>query len=264
MRGKCDLKKNIIPKKYIHNINNSIANIMRNFVAPKYAKKDNSDLFKLVTSKSRKLRGNLYKCFSKFTSCIEILGEKNIKKYLKKKKFYNPVLVAYSIVVMEPNIKNYLFPIHQDLKHRLSKNSLLIWIPLNKSVKGELGGLKVYQNSDKYGPLPHEIGENGIMQLKKKSLKKINNLKEISFVDYQVGDAIFLSPFMCHGSIPNKSLTKSRWTLVISIDDITSSAHLSKSMHPFNINKYSTSLLNEDVRKLSDFMSKKQIRKVRK
>ena len=75
----------------------------------KSKKTDNSFLFEKATAKSKTLRSNLYKSFGKLVSCIEILSNKNVKKYFKKQNFKNIVLVSYSIVVMEPNFKNIYF-----------------------------------------------------------------------------------------------------------------------------------------------------------
>ena len=242
-----EMKKNIISRKYISKINNDIQSIMESYLG-KSKKTDNSFLFEKATAKSKTLRSNLYKSFGKLVSCIEILSNKNVKKYFKKQNFKNIVLVSYSIVVMEPNFKKYLFPIHQDLKERISKKSLLLWIPLNKSL-GSLGGITLFQKSHKFGPLYHEPNSRGIMQLKKKSLKKIEKLKKFNFVKYNQGDILFMSPFIAHNSIENRDQKKSRWTLVIQVDELSKTKHFGKSLHPYNIDKFTSNLANEEIRK---------------
>jgi len=243
-----EFKKSIIPKKYINNINNDIKTIMESYLG-KRIKIDNSTLFEKATTKSKILRNNLYKIFGKLVSCIEILSNTNIKSYLKKKNFKNIVLVSYSIVIMEPNFKKFLFPIHQDLKRRISNKSLLLWIPLNNSYGGQLGGMTLFEKSHKLGPLYHEPSSNGVMQLKKSSLKKIKKFKKISIIKYNEGDVLFMSPFIAHNSIMNKHLKKSRWTLIIQVDDAASTRHLSRSLHPYNIDKFTSNLSNEEIRK---------------
>ena len=104
-----ELKKNIISRTYIHKINKDIKNAMKNYVDKKYYNKSNSFLFNLVSKKSKKLRSNLFKSFSNLVSCIEILSDKNIKKFLLKKKYNNLVLVNFSIIIMEPKLNTYLF-----------------------------------------------------------------------------------------------------------------------------------------------------------
>ena len=225
-----EFKKAIIPKNYIDRINNDIKTIMESYLG-KRIKTDNSTLFEKATAKSKILRSNLYKSFVKLFSCIEILSNKNIKSYLKKKNF-----------------KKFLFPIHQDLKRRISKKSLLLWIPLNNS-KGSLGGMTLFQKSHKLGPLYHEPNSNGVMQLKKSSLKKIKKLKKFNIVKYNQGDILFMSPFIVHNSIMNKDLKKSRWTLIIQVDEISSTKHFDKSLHPYNIDKFTFNLSNEEIRK---------------
>ena len=125
---------------------------------------------------------------------------------------------------MEPNRRTFLFPIHQDLKHRLSLKSILMWIPLNKS-NGKLGGMTLYENSHKFGPLKHEISKSGIMQLNKRSFKKNIKVKKVNFTKYNKGDILFISPYLAHQSIVNTHDKESRWTLIIQVDDITSSKH---------------------------------------
>ena len=242
-----EFKRAIIPKNYIDRINNDIQTIMESYLG-KRIKSDNSTLFKKATAKSKILRSNLYKSFGKLVSCIEILSNKNIKSYFKKKNFKNIVLVSYSIVLIEPNFKKFLFPIHQDLKERISKKSLLLWIPLNNS-NGSLGGMTLFQKSHKLGPLYHEPNSNGVMQLKKGSLKKIKKLKKFNIVKYNQGDILFMSPFMAHNSIMNKDLKKSRWTLIIQVDEVSSTKHFGKSLHPYNIDKFTSNLSNEEIRK---------------
>ena len=243
------MKKNFLSKKYINKIKKNINNIMNNFV--KYKKKNNSELFNLISKKSNKLRGNLYKCFSKFTSCTEILSDKKLKKYLINQGFKNPILHSYSIIVMEPNKKKYLFPLHQDLKHRISKKSILMWIPLNDNINGKLGGIEVFKNSQKSGPLPHEIGESGLMQLKKRYLNKVKKLVSYKVDNFRVGDIFFMSPYLCHRSILNLDEKDSRWTLIIQIDDITKPHHLKNSLHPFDIDKFTLNLSNDKLRKIN-------------
>ena len=83
----------------------------------------------------------------------------------------------------------------------------MLWIPLNKSL-GSLGGITLFQKSHKFGPLYHEPNSRGIMQLKKKSLKKIEKLKKFNFVKYNQGDILFMSPFIAHNSIENRDQKK--------------------------------------------------------
>lgn len=241
-----EINKNIIQKKYIKKINSEIKNIMSFHVKNK--KKSNSELFKLITDKSKKLRGNIFKTFSKLASCLEIIYTPELKKFFKKKKYRNLTLISSGIVVMEPKKNTFLFPIHQDLKNRLSCKSILMWIPLNNS-NGSLGGITLYKNSNKIGPLKHEVGPAGIMQLKKDSLKKISKLKKFNYTKYKIGDILFCSPFVAHQSIVNSHNKESRWTLIIQVDDMSKSKHLKKSLNPFNVDFYSSSLTNEETRK---------------
>jgi len=217
-------------------------------------KNNNSELFKLITKKSKKLRENLFKSFSRLISCIEILSDKKIKSFLKKKNYKNLALISFSVVVMEPNRKKFLFPVHQDLKNRLSNKSILMWIPLNKS-KGSLGGVTLYKNSHKLGLLKHEIGHSGIMQLKSKSQQKIAKLQKIDFNKYNVGDVLFISPFLVHKSINNINKKDSRWTLIIQVDDLTSTKHFSKSLNPYDVDYHSASLTNEETRKKENYVN---------
>ena len=87
------------------------------------------------------------------------------------------------------------------------------------------------------------------MQLKKKSLKKIEKLKKFNFVKYNQGDILFMSPFIAHNSIENRDQKKSRWTLVIQVDELSKTKHFGKSLHPYNIDKFTSNLANEEIRK---------------
>ena len=50
--------------------------------------------------------------------------------------------------------------------------------------------LNYYKNSNKFGPLHHEVGEKGMMQLKKKSIKQISNLETYDLNKYKIGDIV--------------------------------------------------------------------------
>ena len=78
-----EIKKNILSKKYISKINSEINHIMKYHVNKNAS---NSELFSLVTRKSKKLRENVFKSFSKLISCLELLSDKKLKNFFKKKK----------------------------------------------------------------------------------------------------------------------------------------------------------------------------------
>ena len=103
-----EIKEKIIQKKYINKINYEIKNIMSFHVKNK--KKSNSELFQLVSSKSKKLRGNVLKIFTKLASSLEIISTPRLKKFFKNKKFKNLTLISSGIVIMEPKKKNFSFP----------------------------------------------------------------------------------------------------------------------------------------------------------
>ena len=168
-------------------------------------------------------------------------------KILSKKGFKNTVLAAYSIVVMEPKMKKFLFPFHQDLKTRHSKKSISMWIPLNDNLKN-MGGLELIKDSEKFGPIPHFINQKGLTEIKNFYMKKMRKMKRIKITKYKRGDVLFFSPYTVHKSIPNFHSKESRWSLIAQFDDLTNPYHLRKSTFPFKIEKYSTQSTNESFR----------------
>ena len=241
-------KKNFFDKKNINKINKDINNILIKFSKKnKNKKKSNSELFEECTNISIKLRQNVYKTFSKLFTINSLLNEKKVQKILSKKGFKNTVLASYSIVVMEPKIKKFLFPFHQDLKTRHSKKSISMWIPLNDNLNN-MGGLELIKNSEKFGPIPHFINQKGLTEIKNFYMKKMRKMKRIKITKYKRGDVLFFSPYTVHKSIPNFHSKESRWSLIAQFDDLTNPYHLRKSTFPFKIEKYSTQSTNESFR----------------
>ena len=233
-----EIKKNFIDKNYIIKLRSEIKNILKQHVSIKQRNKSIDEMYKLISKKSEKLKGNIYDVISKLTTCLSILYSKEIQGYLKKNKFKNLVHHGSSVLIMEANKKKFLFDIHQDLRNRLSKSAILIWIPISNYSK-DLGGIKVWKNSNKLGILKHDIVENGTPKLKKNILSKILKLNSYEFTNFKIGDVLFMSPYCVHSSIPNNSkLNKIRWTLVVQVDDNTNCKHLKKSIHPFKIKKF--------------------------
>ena len=241
-------KKNFFDKKNINKINKDINSILIQFSKKnKNKKKSNSELFEECTNISIKLRQNVYKTFSKLFTINSLLNEKKVQKILSKKGFKNTVLASYSIVVMEPKIKKFLFPFHQDLKTRHSKKSISMWIPLNDNLNN-MGGLELIKNSEKFGPIPHFINQKGLTEIKNFYMKKMRKMKRIKITKYKRGDVLFFSPYTVHKSIPNFRSKESRWSLIAQFDDLTNPYHLRKSTFPFKIEKYSTQSTNESFR----------------
>lgn len=240
------LKKNFLSKKNINKVNKDINDILSQFT-DKNKKKSNSELFQNCTNISIKLRQNVYKTFSKLFSINSLLNEKKIQKILSKKGFKNSVLTSYSIVVMEPKIKKFLFPFHQDLKTRYSKKSISMWVPLNDSLKN-MGGLELIENSEKFGPISHFINQQGLTEIKDFYMKKMEKMPRIKITKYKRGDVLFFSPYTVHKSIPNYHNKESRWSLIAQFDDLSNPTHLKKSTFPFKIEKYSTPHTNESMR----------------
>jgi len=241
-------KKNFFDKKNINKINKDINSILIQFSKKnKNKKKSNSELFEECTNISIKLRQNVYKTFSKLFTINSLLNEKKVQKILSKKGFKNTVLASYSIVVMEPKIKKFLFPFHQDLKTRHSKKSISMWIPLNDNLNN-MGGLELIKNSEKFGPIPHFINQKGLTEIKNFYMKKMRKMKRIKITKYKRGDVLFFSPYTVHKSIPNFHSKESRWSLIAQFDDLTNPYHLRKSTFPFKIEKYSTQSTNESFR----------------
>ena len=241
-------KKNFFDKKNINKINKDINSILIQFSKKnKNKKKSNSELFEECTNISIKLRQNVYKTFSKLFTINSLLNEKKVQKILSKKGFKNTVLASYSIVVMEPKIKKFLFPFHQDLKTRHSKKSISMWIPLNDNLKN-MGGIELIENSEKFGPIPHFINQRGLTEIKNFYMRKMKKLRRIKITKYKRGDVLFFSPYTAHKSIPNYHSKESRWSLIAQFDDLSNPSHLRKSTFPFKIEKYSTPLTNESMR----------------
>lgn len=191
------------------------------------------------------LKNNCYNLFGKLAALPLLLADQNIHRIVQELGFGRATIQAHSIFCLEPGNKRNKFLAHQDLRERTSLRSLLIWVPL--SAGPNLGGMACYEGTHCAGPLRHDISETGKPFLPREFY---DDARRVNITDFQVGDCIFMDPYLIHESIENTG-DAIRWTAVLKLDDARELTHISEALHPFSIDEYIDLRTNEERLKLA-------------
>ena len=236
-------RHNILNAATIARLRNQMLTIMRPYCA---AGPDNEApeaaidrCFSEISAQGQDIKSNIYKMFGRLSELPMLLADKAIKADVSEMGFSAFTIQAYSVFCLEPGNTHHYFLPHQDLRNRTSLKSLIIWAPL--SAGPELGGMACWPGSHLSGPMRHGLSERGQLMLPTESYA---NFERTALTNYEIGDVIFMNPYLIHESVVNTG-EAIRWTAVVKIDDIESNDHLADNLHPFSIDEYIDSRTNE-------------------
>ena len=183
--------------------------------------KNEKDIIKLYFSKNRSLWVSVYNLLHLDPLIYRIASSKKILSYCKKIGIKKPHFGTrpYVRVDMPNDLKYSKFKAHQDFPYNYhSKNSVVIWIPLQSTDK-ELGCLRVSEKS----------------HFKKKVFKHnhdkfIINRDRFKFKDIpcKFGEAIIFSEFLVHESGENIS-DKIRFSVQLRVTDLSSKEYAKRN-----------------------------------
>lgn len=238
--------RGIVSDERINSVKDGIIEIMKPYCTPNSNNVyDIDDCFRQISESSPELKKNCYKLFGRLAALPLLLSDPGIAKRVADLGFSKSTIQAFSVFCLEPgNAKNTFLP-HQDLRERTSLRSLLIWTPLSSGER--IGGMGCYEGTHHDGPLRHDITDTGKPFVDEQLLKYS---KYVDLTDFQVGDCVFMDPYLIHQSEINEG-DQIRWTAVIKIDSIENLSHLENGIHPFPIDEYIDLRQNEERLKLA-------------
>lgn len=185
------------------------------------------------------LKNNCYRLFGKLAAVPRILSDPGVARKIKEFGFEDATIQTYSVFCLEPGNRRNTFLPHQDLRDRTSLNSLQLWLPLSSGPG--MGGMACFAGTHRRGPIHHEITETGKPYLLE---SEYSGARRFDMVDYELGDVVFMTPYLVHESIENTGQDV-RWTAVIKLDSVHDLKHLSESTAPFPIDKFIDLRTNE-------------------
>ncbi len=251
------IRKNFVQVERLQEIRSKMLEIMSPFCDYPTDQPDSLDkCFAEIGAKSQTLKSNCYKMFSRLADLPLMLTEPNIAKFIADNGFRNFTIQAASVFCIEPKDDRHIFLPHQDLVDRMSLKTLQFWIPLSSGK--DIGGVAVWRGSHLNGPIKHkwQTGEDYCADPKQKFQnfagaagrrkpfgalvlpeEKYSHLERLDMIDYELGDALVLTPYTVHGSIPNRGEAM-RWTFVIKIEEMVGTNHFWNDTSPFPMNEY--------------------------
>jgi ectoine hydroxylase-related dioxygenase (phytanoyl-CoA dioxygenase family) len=111
-----------------------------------------------------------------------------------------------------PGEGSYELPLHQDYATTRCRTAWRMWIPL-RDVDQQHGTMEVIPGSHNKGPYPysaslaierHEIDQRGLVA---------------QSLELPAGDGVLFSPWLVHGSVPNRS-QRTKWVLLLHLQDL--------------------------------------------
>ena len=247
-----EICRGLIARDKIESIRRKMLAIMAPFCDYPLDRSDSLDkYFVEISGRRQDLRSNVYKLFGRLADLPLLLSDEKICGVLEGLGFSVYTIQAYAIFCLEPYNERHLFVPHQDLKDRTSLNSLIIWVPLSSG--RYLGGIAYYPGSHKKGPIRHELSPSGQLQLPESAYR---GHEKVSLTDFEIGDCLFLSPYLIHESVINAG-ERIRWTAVVKIDDAIGITHVVDSLHPFVVTAYIDTRSNEERVREAEFKRRK-------
>ena len=209
--------QNLIPKKIVNEINDSIYLNARKYCQISGIKIDKSDnLNKILVKLRKKNKKNFGLLFDSLQTLGKAYEALNSKKILNKISFFLKVksnLLTFTDAAIRldaPNDKRNSLGWHQDSSYcrqnRNGTNGIVLWSPLVE-VRKCMGRLQFIEQSHSAGSLhiPKKKNKKFKTQQREVPRKIIDEFKKISEIDLSVGDALLLNLDIFHRSGINKS-----------------------------------------------------------
>ncbi len=116
-----------------------------------------------------------------------------------------------------PGEGSYELPLHQDYATTRCRTAWRMWIPL-RAVDRHHGTMEVVPGSHSRGPYPYSRGEMpGGAFIDRRELSQ-RGLASQS-LELPAGDGVIFSPWLVHGSVPNRS-DRTKWILLLHVQDL--------------------------------------------
>ena len=116
-----------------------------------------------------------------------------------------------------PGEATYELPLHQDYATTRCRTAWRMWIPL-RAVDRHHGTMEVIPGSHTRGPYPYLLGaEPASPSIDRRELME-RGLTPQS-LELPAGDGVIFSPWLVHGSVPNRS-RRTKWVLLLHVQDL--------------------------------------------
>lgn len=115
-----------------------------------------------------------------------------------------------------PGEATYQLPLHQDYATTRCRTAWRMWIPLRDADRHH-GTMEVVPGSHSTEPYPYSQGDSGGPFIDRRELAH-RGLATQS-LELPAGDGVIFSPWLVHGSVPNRS-TRTKWVLLLHLQDL--------------------------------------------
>jgi hypothetical protein len=115
-----------------------------------------------------------------------------------------------------PGEGTYELPLHQDYVTTRCRTAWRMWIPL-RDVDRQHGTMEVVPASHKSGPYPYASKNTGSLSIDRCEIER-RGLTAHS-LELPAGDGVLFSPWLVHGSVPNRS-QRTKWVLLLHVQDL--------------------------------------------
>jgi hypothetical protein len=114
-----------------------------------------------------------------------------------------------------PGESTYVLPLHQDYATTRCGTAWRLWIPL-RDVDRHHGTMEVVPGSHRAGPFRYGDGP-ALPSIDRDELMSRGLTPQC--LDCAAGDGVIFSPWLVHGSVPNRSL-RTKWVLLLHVQDL--------------------------------------------
>jgi ectoine hydroxylase-related dioxygenase (phytanoyl-CoA dioxygenase family) len=115
-----------------------------------------------------------------------------------------------------PGEGTYELPLHQDYATTRCRTAWRLWIPL-RDVDRQLGTMEVVPGSHKKGPYPYSSEGLAAPSIDRSELAQRNLAGQA--LELSAGAGVLFSPWLVHGSVPNRS-PRTKWVLLLHVQDL--------------------------------------------
>ena len=115
-----------------------------------------------------------------------------------------------------PREGTYELPLHQDYATTRCRTAWRMWIPL-RDVNRHNGTMEVVPSSHRRGPYPYSNG--GVTAPSIDPCELAQRGLAAQALKLRAGDGVIFSPWLVHGSVPNRS-DRTKWVLLLHIQDL--------------------------------------------
>ncbi|MBH10764.1 MAG: hypothetical protein CMG74_10525 [Candidatus Marinimicrobia bacterium] len=217
----------LVPKDILNDIINQIESMIFHqyntvFKSKRNPNKSIDEVLLKLSNKNDKYRERLYKIIQELPSLSQLGCYNRFYKLARDLDIEIPTLRSSQIRSDIPNDDRFLIPPHQEIKGIRSHNTLSFITAINKITKN-MGAIQIAPGSFKLGPIIPTIDSNSDYQYVDKKYYEKFPLVQIPL---DIGETLMFNMFTIHGSMPNKSKTKIRWSHILRIEDATKMPYL--------------------------------------